>query len=101
MTSVMVGAEWAQVIRWMEEGHTVFESAQRLLHECDQLQEATEAAQMECARLQSECEQLRAEVSRLTAEGERAHKERAETAQWFTTMLNQAASRLRFEHPPS
>jgi len=94
-------AERVQVIRWMEEGRSVLESVQRLLHECDQFKGAAEAAQKECARLQGECEQLRAEISRLTADGERAQKERAETAQWFTAMLNQAASRLRIENPPA
>jgi predicted RNase H-like nuclease (RuvC/YqgF family) len=99
MTNMMVGAEWAQVIRWMEEGQTVFESVQRLLRECDQLKGVTEVTQKECTRLQSECEQLCAEISRLRAESGRAQQERVETAQWFTAMLNQAASRLRIEHP--
>jgi len=44
---------------------------------------------------------LRAEIIRLTAESERAQQERAETAQWFTAMLNQAASRLRIEPLPA
>lgn len=83
----------------MEEGQTVFERVQQLLHECDQLKGATEAAQKEWSRLRSECEQLRAEISRLRAESGRAQQERAETAQWFTAMLNQAASRIRIERP--
>jgi predicted RNase H-like nuclease (RuvC/YqgF family) len=99
MTNVMVGEEWVQVIRWMEGGQAVFESVQRLLHECDRLQGATEATQKEYTRLQSECEQLRAEISRLAAESKRAQQERAETALWFTAMMNQAASRFRIERP--
>jgi regulator of replication initiation timing len=101
MTSVGMGAERVQVVRWMEEGRSVLENVHKILSECDQLKGMAEAAQKECARLQSECEQLRTEISRLTAEGERAQKERAEMAQWFTAMLNQAASRLRIEHPPA
>ena len=101
MTSGVVGTERDQVVRWMEEGRSVLEGVHRILHECDQFKGAAEAAQKECERLQHECEQLRAETIRLKADNERGQRERAETAQWFTTMMNEAASRLRIEHPPA
>ena len=99
MTSVVTGTEREQVVRWMEEGRSVLEGVHRILNECDQFQGAADAARKECERLQHECEQLRAEISRLKTEGERFKKERAENAQWFTAMMNEAASRLRIEYP--
>jgi glutathionylspermidine synthase len=85
----------------MEEGRSVLESVHRILVESNQFKAVAEAAQKECDRLRHEAEQLRVEFSRLTAETERVQQERAETAQWLTTMLNEAASRFRIEPPPA
>jgi FtsZ-binding cell division protein ZapB len=93
------GAEREQVMRWMEEGRTVVEIVQRVFTEVDRLKAENEAGQKERERLQHEGEQLRAEVGRLKADYERAQKERAETAQWFGAMMNEAVSRLRIERP--
>jgi len=101
MTSVVAATDREQVVRWMEEGRSVLESVHRILHECDQFKGVAEAAQKECKQLKLECDQLRAEISQLKTDNERGQKERAETAQWFTAMMNEAASRLRIEHPPA
>jgi chromosome segregation ATPase len=101
LTRVMAGTEGERVIRWMEEGRTVFESVRRILDECDQLKEAAGAAQKECEQLQQHCEELREEVRRLQAETERVQKERAESARWFAAMVKDAASRFRIQHPPA
>lgn len=101
MASVLVGAEWEQLVQWMEQGRSVLEILQKILHDCDHLREVAEAAQKDNERLQRDCEQLRAEVSRLTEDSERLQREGAETAQWFATMMGEAASRLRFERPPA
>jgi uncharacterized protein (DUF3084 family) len=79
----------------------VLEILQKILHDGDHLREVAEAAQKDSERLQGDCEQLRAEVSRLKEDSERLQRERVETAQWFTTMMSEAASRLRFERPPA
>ena len=100
MTSEMAGPEGEQVIRWMEEGPAVFEGVRRMQRECVQFKVVAEAAQKECQRLQQNCEELREEVRRLQAEAERLRTERAETAQWFSTMIKETAARLRIE-PPS
>jgi len=101
MTSVVVGAEREQLVQWMEEGRSVLEILQKILHDCDHLREVAEVAQKDSERLQGDCEQLRAEVSRLKEDSERVQRERAETAQWFSTMMSEAASRLRFERQPA
>jgi len=101
MTSVVVGAEREQLVQWMEEGRSVLDILQKILHDSDQLREVAEAAQKDGERFQRDCEQLRAEVSRLKEDGERLQREGAETAQWFATMMSEAASRLRFERPPA
>jgi predicted RNase H-like nuclease (RuvC/YqgF family) len=101
MANVMAGAEGERVIRWMEEGRTVFESVHRLLHECTQFRGVAEAAQKECERLQRNCEELREEVRLLKAETERLQREQTEAAQWFTAMMKEAASHLRIEPPPA
>jgi len=100
-TSVMAGPEGERMIRWMEDSPAVFEGVRRMLRECAQVKEAAGAAQKDCERLQQQCEALREEVRRLQAETERLHTERAESAQWFTAMMKEAASRLRIEHPPA
>ena len=99
MTGAVAGTEREQVVRWVEERQSVLEGVHRILGEYDQLKGAAEAAQQECERLRQKSEQLRAEVSRLTAETERVQRERTETTQWLTAMLNEAASRLRIERP--
>jgi hypothetical protein len=101
MTNEMAGPAREQVIRWMEESRTVLDSVRSMLHECAQLKMVAEATQKECERLRHEGDRLRAEVSRLTAETARLQKERADTAQWFTAMMNETAARLRSEHPPA
>ena len=101
MPCVMAGTALERATRWVEDGRTVFESACRMLHECDQLKEAAGAAQKQCERLQQNCEELREEVRRLRAETERVQKERAESAQWFAAMIKEAASRFRIERPPA
>ena len=116
MTSVVVGAEREQVIRWMDEGRNVLGIIIRILNDVDRLKGAVEAAEKESQRLQGmlsefqrvsslaetlqrECEQLRAEVSRLQADHERTRREREEIAQWFTTLMTQAVGRLRAGQP--
>jgi len=100
MTSEMAGTAQEHVLRWMEEGPTVFEGVRQLLRERSQFKVVAEAAQTECERLQQQCEALREEVRRLQTETERVRTERAETAQWFTAMIKETAARLRIE-PPS
>jgi archaellum component FlaC len=101
MTGVMAGPDAAQVIRWIEESPTVFESVRRFLQEYNQVKEAAGAAQEECERLRQNCEGLREEVKRLQAETERVNKEQAESAQWLATVMREAASRFRIEQPPA
>ena len=101
MTGVGVGAEREQIIRWMEEGRTILEIIVRLLNDADQLKVAADAAQKENERLRYECDQLRREVNQLTADHERSKKERAEIAQWFSSVMSEAASRLLIERPPA
>ncbi len=116
MTSGAAGEEREQVIRWMDEGKTVLGIIIKILNDFDRLNGALDAAEKETQRLQGmltefqrisslaealqrECEQLRAEVSRLEADNERSRREREEIAQWFTTVMNQAAERLRAVQP--
>jgi hypothetical protein len=101
MTPTVVETDREQVTRWVEERGSVLEGIHRILVESTQFKAAAEAAHQECDRLRHESELLRAEVSRLTAETERVQRERAETAQWLTAMLNELASRLRIERPPT
>jgi len=101
MTSVVAGTEREQVVEWMEEGRSVLEILQKILHDGDRLREVAESAQKDSERLQRDCEQLRAEVSRLREDSERLQRERTETAQWFATMMSEAASRLHIERPPA
>ena len=101
MTSVAVGAEREQIVRWMEEGRNILEIIVKLLNDADQLKVAADAAQRENERLRYECDQLRGEVNQLNADQERSKKERAEIAQWFSAVMSEAASRLRIERPPA
>ena len=101
MTSVAVGAEREQIVRWMEEGRNILEIIVKLLNDADQLKVAADAAQRENERLRYECDQLRGEVNQLNADQERSKKERAEIAQWFSAVMSEAASRLLIEHPPA
>ena len=101
MTDVVAGTAQERVIRWMEEGQAVLDSVRGMLHERTQLKMVAEVTQKEGERLRQEGDQLRAEVSRLTAETERLRTERADTAQWFTALMKEAASRLRIEPPPA
>ena len=101
MTDGVAGTAQEQVLRWMEEGPTALAGIRCIVHEGTNLKRIAEATLKECERLRHEGDQLRAEVSRLTAETERLQKERADTAQWFTAMMKEAASRLRIEPPPA
>ena len=101
MTSVAVGAEREQIVRWMEEGRNILEIIVKLLNDADQLKVAADAAQRENERLRYECDQLRGEVNQLNADQERSKKERAEIAQWFSSVMSEAASRLLIERPPA
>ena len=101
MPCVMAGTALERATRWVEDGRTVFESACRMLHECDQLKKAADAAQGEREQLQQTLAALRAEVGRVRAEIERLQNERAESAQWFAAMIKEAASRFRIERPPA
>jgi len=97
MTGVAVGAEREQIIRWMEEGRNILEIIVKLLNDADQLKMAADATQKENERLRYECDQLRREVNELHADHERSKKERAEIAQWFSSVMSEAASRLLIE----
>jgi len=101
MTGVAVGAEREQIIRWMEEGRNILEIIVKLLNDADQLKMAADATQKENERLRYECDQLRREVNELHADHERSKKERAEIAQWFSSVMSEAASRLLVERPPA
>jgi chromosome segregation ATPase len=118
MTSVMAGEEREQVIRWIEEGRNVMGSLLGILNDNDRLKGALETSEKECERLrgtaeelervrnlaeslQRESDQLRSEVSRLHADNERTQREREEMAQWFTSVMNEAASRLRPQAQPA
>jgi CHASE3 domain sensor protein len=101
MTDGVAGTAQEQVFRWMEEGPTALAGIRCIVQESANLKRIAEATQKECERLRHEGDQLRAEISRLTTETERLQKERAETAQWFTTMMNETAARLRSERPPA
>jgi hypothetical protein len=98
---VMAGTALERVTRWVEDGPTVFESARRMLHACDQLKKAADAALEERERLQQTCAALRAEVRQLQADIERVHTERIESGRWFAAMMTEAAPRLRIDHPPA
>jgi len=101
MTGVVVGAEREQIVRWMEEGRNILEIIVKLLNDADQLKVAADAAQQENERLRYECDQLRGEVNQLRADYDRSKKERAEIAQWFSSVMSEAASRLLIERPPA
>ncbi len=118
MTSVMVGEEREQVIRWIEEGRNVMGSLLGILNDNDRLKGALNSSEKECERLrglaeelervrglaetlQRECDQLRAEVSRLQVDNERGQKEREEIALSFTSFMNEAVSRLRPQQQPA
>jgi len=101
MTNGVAGTAQEQVLRWMEEGPTALAAIRCIVQEDTNLKRIAETALKECERLRHEGDQLRAEVNRLTAETERLQKERADTAQWFTATMKEAASRLRIEPPPA
>lgn len=101
MTDGVAGTAQEEVLRWMEEGPTALAGIRCMVQEGTNLKRIAETALKDCERLRHEGDQLRAEVSRLTAETARLHKERADTAQWFTAMIKEAASRLRIEPPPA
>ncbi len=99
MANVVGAEERAQVVQWIEEGRTVLEMILRILTDLDQRAKDLEAAHKECARLQKEGEQLRSDLSRLQADYGRSQREREELAHWFTTVMSEAASRLRAPQP--
>ncbi len=101
MDGVAVGSEREQVIRWMEDGRNILEIIVKLLNDADQLKVTADAAQKENDRLRYECDELRGQVNQLHADRERSKKERAEIAQWFSSVMSEAASRLLIERPPA
>jgi hypothetical protein len=101
MTNGVAGTAQEEVLRWLEDGPTALAGIRCIVDEGTNLKRIAEAALKDCERLRQEGDQLRAAVSRLTAETARLHKERADTAQWFTAMIKEAASRLRIEPPPA
>ena len=101
MTNGVAGTAQEEVLRWLEDGPTALAGIRCIVDEGTNLKRIAEAALKDCERLRQEGDQLRAAVSRLTAETARLHKERADTAQWFTAMMKEAASRLRIEPPPA
>ncbi len=101
MSLMMGGPDGERVIRWMEESPTVFEGVRRMLQDYDQCKEMVNAVQDERARLQQHCEALREDVRELQTELRRLQKERAESAQWFATMLREAAARFPVSPPPA
>lgn len=99
MPDMICGPEGERVIRWMEESPKIFEGLRQILHDHDQCREAVGAAQAERARFEQHCEALREEVRQLQAELKRLQKERAESAQWFATMMQEAAARFPLAPP--
>jgi branched-subunit amino acid aminotransferase/4-amino-4-deoxychorismate lyase len=99
MPSALAGPEGARVLRWMEDSPVVFETLRRMLHEYDQCKEVARTAQTERDRLQQQCVALREEVRRLQVESKRLQKERADAAEWVTTMLQEAAARFPITPP--
>jgi regulator of replication initiation timing len=101
MSGTVVDTEREQVIRWMEDGRHMLEVIASLLNESDQLKATADATREQNERLQRESQQLREEIARLKADNERSQKERAELAQWFSSVMSEAASRLLVERPPA
>jgi hypothetical protein len=101
MTNGVAGTAQEEVLRWLEDGPTALAGIRCIVQEGTNLKRIAEAALKDCERLRQEGDQLRAAVSRLTAETAHLHKERADTAQWFTAMMKEVASRLRIEPPPA
>ena len=99
--SEMTGPEGERVLRWIEESPAVFENVRRMLHVCNQIKEVARAAQTDRERLQRHCEALREEVRQLQGEVKRLQKERAESAQWVATMVQEAAARFPLAPPPA
>jgi regulator of replication initiation timing len=99
MSGAVVETERVQVIRWMEEGRHILEVISSLLNDFDQLKATAEAVREQNERLQREGQQLREEIARLKADNERSQKERTEIAQWFSSVMSEAASRLLVERP--
>ena len=99
MPSEMARPAAERVLRWMEDSPTVFENVGRMLRESDQYKTALETAQTDRERLQRHCEALREELRQLQAEVTRLQKERAESAQWVATMLQEAAARFPLTSP--
>ena len=101
MTREMARVAAERVLRWMEQSPTVFEHVHRVLHDYDQAREAARVALAERDRLQQQCEALREEARHLHAELGRLQKERAESAHWVTSMLQEAAARFPTTPPPA
>ena len=101
MPSGLGGPEAARVLQWMEDGAVVVEHVRRMLHAYDQATEAARAAQTERGRLQQEREALREQVRQLHGELVRLQKERTDAAQWFATMIREAAARFPTTPPPA
>jgi regulator of replication initiation timing len=101
MTSVVMDAERDQVVRWMEEGRHILDIMGKLLNDFDAIKDTAEGARKENEALRRDCDLLREEIARLKADNERNQKDRAEIAQWFSSVMSEAASRLLVERPPA
>jgi regulator of replication initiation timing len=101
MTSVVMDTERDQVVRWMEEGRHILDIMGKLLNDFDAIKETAEGTQKENEALRRDCDLLREEITRLKADNERNQKDRAEIAQWFSSVMSEAASRLLVERPPA
>jgi len=101
MTSVVMDAERDQVVRWMEEGRHILDIMGKLLNDFDAIKDTAEGIQKENEALRRDCDLLREEIARLKADNERNQKDRAEIAQWFSSVMSEAASRLLVERPPA
>lgn len=89
------------MIRWMADSPAVFENVRRMLQAYDDAMRAARAAQTDQERLQQHCDALREELRQLQAEVKRLRTERAEAAQWFATMMREAAARFPVTPPPA
>ncbi len=93
---VQMVADWTtQVAQWIDQGGMIVEEMRGIVSECDKSKRDLVSIQQRYEDLQKECEALRTEVHRLTAQVERAQSEHAETAEWFSTVMLEAATRLR------
>ncbi len=96
MADVQTVADWTtQVAQWMEQGGLIVAELRGMVGECDKTQRELAALQQRYAVLEQECATLRRAVDQLTDQIQRARHEHAETAEWFSTVMLEAAARLK------